>query len=65
MWVNWVICNIYSIYFILDTHIVAIPHHHIIQGVCHPLYIWAGVTHPHQDPPHNSLKDTHKITHPL
>ena len=42
-----------------------VTHHHTTQGACHPQCIWAGGTHPHQEPPHNSLKDTPKDTHPL
>ena len=42
-----------------------VTHHHTTQGVCHPQCIWAGGIHPHQAPPHNSLKGTRKVTHPL
>ena len=55
--------NVY--FFIFITGIHTVTHHHTTQGACHPQCIWAGGTHPHQEPPHNSLKGTPKDTHPL
>ena len=53
------------IFFNFITGIHTVTHHHTTQGACHPQCIWAGGTHPHQEPPHNSLKGTPKDTHPL